>query len=189
MWPHGSPQPPLATEAPTCADLLDAHWNALPLSRRAHILLSLAWRLLRAPAREIASGMLVQAEGARNALRRLVRGLSDAAAALQWSITPKGRYAIADFIESLATFRAARAGWPIIALIVSLVMLRDEDRTPIRSEPGHEISVVEAARLAKRMRPPPCYFADGGVWIDDHGTLLRPGHRNYQRRYQELCSR
>jgi hypothetical protein len=52
---------------------------------------------------------------------------------------------------------------------------------------AHRMTVVEAAHLAKHMRPNPCYFADGSVWIDDNGTLVRPGDDNYRRLLHDVC--
>ena len=188
MWPYGSSEPPLGQLAPTYADLLEAHWNALPLRRKLHILLYLAGRLGRTAKSEIAAAMPALAEEARDMLRRGRQGLADAAATLRWAASPKGRYAIAAFIESLATFRAIRDVAPFVVLMMLSMMLRGWDsHTSDAVAATHHASIVEAARRARAHRPPPCYLVDGEVWIDAEGGPFYPGRRGYREIREQMC--
>lgn len=186
MWPYGAAERPLGQQAPTYADRLEAHWRALPFGRKLEILLYLARRPFRHALREIAAFSAECAQDFRRTLRQWGRSFADAAATLRWAQTPEGRYAIADFLESLATVRAAKEAAPILALAIVLVLLAGLDNDRVQNSSEH-LSIVEAARLARDFRPPPCYLVDGEVWIDAEGGPLYPGRRGYRESRRDIC--
>ncbi|HYD71766.1 MAG TPA: hypothetical protein VEF55_01415 [Candidatus Binatia bacterium] len=192
MWPYGSIEPPLGEQAPTYADLLDAHWDALPRRRRLEILLYLARRLLRYPPREIAAWSVEVAEDVRDAMRRWRQAAGEAAAELRWALTPEGRSAIGDFIESLATYRAVRDAAPILALAIVLMMLTGVDHTTFRSSTERSVgddSIVEQARAVRHHYPPRCYYeADGDVIVmDSTWRAIRPYDPQRARLLAQFC--
>lgn len=192
MWPYGSIEPPLGEQTPTYAELLEAHWDALPLSRKAEILLYLARRLFRYAPREMAAVATEYVEDVREALRRCSKWLADAAALLRWAMTPEGRYEIGDFIESLATYRAARDAAPFVALAILISMMTGPDlRTTLRGSTERSVStsIVERARAVRDYYPPRCYYeADGDVIVmDSTWRVIRPNDPQRNRLLAQFC--
>jgi hypothetical protein len=186
MWPYGSGEPPLGP-APTYADRLEAHWDALPLRRKLRVLLYLSRRLVRYAPREIATSAAAYTEQCRATLTYWGQWLAYAFALMRWALTPDGRYAIADFMESFVTFRTARDAAPLVAAAIFLIMLTGLDRNATGRNTREHMSVVEAARLVRHYRPPPCYLVDGEVWIDAEGGPFYPGRRGYRELRQRTC--
>ena len=193
MWPYGSIEPPLGEQTPTYADLLEAHWDALPLGRKLEILIYLARRLFRNAPREMAAIAAECAEDVRDTLKRWGQWSADAAVTLRWALTPEGRYAIGDFIESLATYRAARDAAPFLALAILISMMTGPDlrRTfrgsAERSAGGH--SIVEQARAVRDYYPPRCFYeADGDVIVmDSTWRAIRPSDPQRNRLLAQFC--
>ena len=133
------------------------------------------------------------AEDVREALSRWSHWFADAAATLRWALTPEGRSAIGDFIESLATYRVARDAAPVLALGILLMMLTGPDlRTTIRSSTersADDESIVEQARAVRHYYPPRCYYeADGDVIVmDSTWRAIRPSDPQRHRLLAQFC--
>lgn len=184
MWPYGAVERLPDEQAPTYADLLDEHWRALPFRRRAEILFYLTRRLFRYARVDAAAIAAARASEIRDALGDWKRRIADAATTMRWALSAEGRYAVAEFVESLATVRAARNAAPYLAAIILATLLARLDIEPRR---GQHLSTVEAARLARDHRPPPCYLVDDQVWIDAEGGPIYPGRRGYRELRRDLC--
>lgn len=182
------------------AERLDAHWNALPLARKFRILSYLARRLVRISPPTLAE---IREESAC-AIAGFVKWvgerygetarLSDAAMAGGRGLVSLGidraRAMLRPQIRH-ALYKRVRAGLIDLApqlIAIALLMgglallLPEPDAEP------HRLTIVEQARIARTMRPPPCYLtSDGEVWIDAEGGPFRPGRRDYLERRREIC--
>ncbi len=188
MWPYGSLEPPLGEQAPTYADGLEAHWDALPFQRKARVLSYLAWRLLRVIPYALAAQLHAAIEATPFIVARVRRSAAALVDEIAWLTRPEQRQAFWIFLRSLPTFNAMMSVAPLIAFFLLLSMFTSTRVYWSMSHNPARLSVVEQARLARSMRPPPCYLtADGEIWIDAEGGPIRPGRRGYLRQRQEVC--
>ena len=191
MWPYGSIEPPLGEQALTYADRLEAHWRTLPARRKRRVLMYLARRLVRSAAGPFADEFANFGDD----LVALFRSVKQSVPEFRKDVV-----ALCQMLEQRLAeihedgvrlsrerdFRQAAAR-EIAGLVgVAFVMFLLLQAVPFRAD-ADRMTIVEAARLAKNMRPYPCYFADGEVWIDDNGTLVRPRDDNYESRLREVC--
>lgn len=189
MWPYGSLESPLGEQAPTYADRLDAHWMALPLQRKLHILLYLAWRLLRVIPFAIARQSRAAVEAAPFMPARVRAKATALVDEIEWLARPEQREKCWTFLRSLPTFNAMMAVAPLIAWFLLLSMFT---ATPayrrMHSDPARP-SVVEQARAVRDYYPPRCYYeADGDVIVmDSTWRAIRPTDPRRTRLLAQFC--
>ena len=189
MWPYGSIEPPLGEQAPTYADLLEAHWNALPFQRKARVLSYLAWRLLRVIPYALAEQWRAAIEAAPFMLVRIRRSVAGLVDEIEWLTRPEQRQSVWGFLRSLPTFNAMMSVAPLIAWFLLLSMFTATPAFRSMRSDSARPSIVEQARAVRDYHPPRCYYeADGDVIVmDSTWRAIRPNDPQRNRRLAQFC--